>query len=98
MSGATVLESFAIAVTGDAAAATPAFTSNTLKVTVRMSSEFVTTATADSTYMAAITSRKVNGNWLRSYAQFDVTEAPHICAGHLDLPRRLGTLPEWQCS
>jgi hypothetical protein len=25
--------------------------------------------------MAAITSRKVNGNWLRSDAQFDVTDA-----------------------
>ena len=75
MSGATVLGSFAIAVTGDTAVATPTFTSNTLKVEVRMSNEFATSATAESTYMAAITSRKVNGNWLRSSAQFDVTDA-----------------------
>ena len=74
-SGATVLESFAIAITGSAAAATPTFTSNTLKVEVRMSSELAAGATAENTYMAAITSRKVNGNWLRSKAQFDVQEA-----------------------
>ena len=75
MSGASVLESFAIAVTGDVATATPSFTTNTLKVEVRMSSSFATSATADNAYMAAITSRKVNGNWLRSKAQFDVTDA-----------------------
>jgi hypothetical protein len=34
-----------------------------------------TGATAENTYMAAITSRKVNGNWLRSNAQFDVVDA-----------------------
>ena len=32
-------------------------------------------ATAGNTYMAAITSRKVNGNWLRSNAQFEVADA-----------------------
>jgi hypothetical protein len=73
-SGATVLESFDIAVTGDAASATPTFATNTLKVEVRMSSELADGATADNTYMAAITSRKVNGNWLRSNAQFDVQD------------------------
>ncbi|MBO7592977.1 MAG: hypothetical protein J6T00_06395 [Bacteroidaceae bacterium] len=75
MSGASLLESFAVAITGDVAAATPTFTSNTLKVEVRMSSDLATGATAENTYMAAITSRKVNGNWLRSDAQFDVTDA-----------------------
>ena len=75
MSGASVLESFAVAMTGDVAAATPTFTSNTLKVEVRMSSELAAGATAENTYLAAITSRKVNGNWLRSKAQFDVTDA-----------------------
>ena len=74
-SGATVLESFDVAVAGDVVAATPTFTSNTLKVEVRMSSEFATGASATNTYMAAITSRYVNGNWLRSSAQFDVTDA-----------------------
>ena len=74
-SGATVLDSFTIAVTGDAAAATPTFTSDTLKVDVRMSADLATGATAENTYMAAITSRKVNGNWLRSKAQFDVVDA-----------------------
>jgi hypothetical protein len=75
VSGASVLDSFTVAITGDATAATPTFTSNTLKVDVRMSNEFATGASTENTYMAAITSRKVNGNWLRSYAQFDVTEA-----------------------
>lgn len=75
VSGSTVLESFTVAVTGDAAAATPTFATNTLKVEVRMSAKLATTATAGNTYMVAITSRKVNGNWLRSNAQFDVTDA-----------------------
>ena len=74
-SGATVLDSFSVAVIGDIASATPSFTSDTLKVEVRMSTELATGATAENTYMAAITSRKVNGNWLRSNAQFDVTDA-----------------------
>ena len=74
-SGASVLESFTVAATGDAVAVSPTFTSNTLKVEVRMSSGLATEASADSTYMAAITSRKVNGNWRRSKAQFDVTDA-----------------------
>ena len=74
-SGTSVLNSFTVAVTGDALTATPSFTSNTLKVVVRMSSELATEASATSTYMAAITSRKVNGNWRRSKAQFDVTDA-----------------------
>ena len=74
-SGATVLESFSVAVIGDIAGATPSFTSDTLKVEVRMSTELATGATAENTYMAAITSRKVNGNWLRSNAQFDVLDA-----------------------
>ena len=75
VSGASVLDSFTVAITGDATAATPTFTSNTLKVEVRMSNEFATGASTENTYMAAITSRKVNGNWLRSHAQFDVTDA-----------------------
>ena len=75
VSGATVLESFKVAVTGDAAAATPAFATNTLTVELRLSLDLATTASADNTYIAAITSRKVNGNWLRSNAQFDVTDA-----------------------
>ncbi len=75
VSGATVLESFAVAVTGDAMKATSTFTADTLKVEVRMSSEMSESATAGNTYMAAITSRKVNGNWLRSNAQFEVADA-----------------------
>ena len=75
VSGTSVLESFTVAITGDATAATPTFTSNTLKAEVRMSNEFATGASTENTYMAAITSRKVNGNWLRSRAQFDVTDA-----------------------
>lgn len=74
-SGATVLDSFTVAVTGDAAAATPTFTSNTLKVEVRMSANLATGATTENTYMAAITSRFVNGIWRRSNARFDVQNA-----------------------
>ena len=74
-SGATVLESFDIAVEGDVVSATPSFTSNTLKVEVRMSHAFATNASVTNTYMAAITSRCVNGNWRRSNARFDVTDA-----------------------
>ena len=75
VSGATVLESFAVAVTGDAMTATSTFMADTLKVEVSMSSEMAESATAGNTYMAAITSRKVNGNWLRSNAQFEVADA-----------------------
>ena len=74
-SGASVLESFSVAVAGDAVTATPTFTANTLKLTVRMTADFAAGAGAERTYMTAITSRKVNGNWLRSKAQFNVTDA-----------------------
>ena len=74
-SGASVLESFSVAVTGDVVTATPSFTANTLKLTVRMSADFATGASAEKTYLTAITSRKVNSNWLRSKAQFNVTDA-----------------------
>lgn len=74
-SGATVLESFPVAVIGDFAGATPSFSSNTLKVEVRLAYNLAEGATTGKTYMAAITSRCVNGNWLRSPAQFDVIDA-----------------------
>ena len=74
-SGASVLESFSVAVAGDAVTATPTFTANTLKLTVRMTADFAAGAGAERTYMTAITSRKVNSNWLRSKAQFNVTDA-----------------------
>ncbi len=75
LSGANVLESFSVAVTGDAVIATPTFAANTLKLSVRMSADFATGASVERTYLAAITSRKVNSNWLRSKAQFNVTNA-----------------------
>jgi uncharacterized membrane protein YgcG len=74
-SGASVLESFSVAVTGDIAAATPSFVANTMKVEVRMAYDLAANTAADNTYLAAITSRKVNGSWLRSFAQFDVEDA-----------------------
>lgn len=74
-SGASVLESFSVAIIGDIAAATPSFAANTLKVEVRMVYDLAANAAADNTYLAAITSRKVNGSWLRSFAQFDVEDA-----------------------
>ena len=75
LSGASVLESFSVAVAGDVVTATPTFAAKTLKLTVRMTADFAAGAGAERTYMAAITSRKVNGNWLRSKAQFNVTDA-----------------------
>ena len=75
VSGTMVLDSFTVAVTGDIASATPSFTSNTLKVEVRIAYDLAEDATTENTYMAAITSRKVNGDWRRSKAQFDVQDA-----------------------
>ena len=74
-SGETVLESFSVAVIGDIAGTTPTFSAKTLKVEVRLAYDLTEGATTDNTYMTAITSRKVNGSWLRSPAQFDVTDA-----------------------
>ena len=74
VSGASVLESFSVAIIGDIAAATPSFTANTLKVEIRMVYDLASDASSDNTYLTAITSRKVNGSWLRSFAQFDVEE------------------------
>ena len=73
--GTTVLSSFSISVDGDAVSATPTFTSNSLKVEIRLSEAIATSATTDNTYMVAIASRKMNGNWLRSKARFNVTNA-----------------------
>ena len=74
-SGISVLDSFTVVVTGDAVVATPSFTSNTLKVEVSMTEAFASDASIANTYMAAITSRKSNENWLLSPAQFNVTNA-----------------------
>ena len=74
-SGASVLESLSVAVIGDIAAASPSFTAHSLKLEVRMAYNLAAEATADNTYLASITSRKVNGSWLRSFAQFDVEDA-----------------------
>lgn len=75
VSGETVLESFSVAYIGDIAGATPSFPANALKLEIRMAYSLAEDATADSTYMTAISSRKVNGSWHRSFAQFDVTGA-----------------------
>ena len=73
--GDTVLDSFSVEGFGDVVAATPTFASNTLKVEVRMLSALASGATTANTYMAAIASRMVNGDWRRSNAQFDVQDA-----------------------
>ena len=54
ISGATILESFAVAVIGDVASATPTFTSNLLKVDVHLAYNLDEAASTDSTYMTAI--------------------------------------------
>ena len=71
----TILESFTVEVFGDVANATPTFDSSGLTLSVRMKTELAANATADNTYLAAIASRQVNGNWHRSKAQFDVQNA-----------------------
>jgi len=48
-SGASVLESFSVAVIGDIAAATPSFTAHTLKLEVRMAYNLASEASADNT-------------------------------------------------
>ena len=73
--GETVAASFTTDVYGDVADATPTFGSTGLTVSVHMKPELATDATTDNTYVAAIASRQVNGNWLRSNAQFDVQDA-----------------------
>ena len=73
--GETVLESFDIDVFGDVNDATPAFGTSGLTLTVYMKPELAANATAENTYLAAIASRQVNGNWYRSNAQFDVQDA-----------------------
>ena len=73
--GTNVLDSFSITVDGDVEIATPSFTSNTLKVDLSLSEALSIGATTDNIYMTAIVSRKMNGNWLRSKAQFQVTNA-----------------------
>lgn len=74
-SGATVLESFSLDVVGDIVGATASFAANTLTVEVRVDHDMDEGASTANTYMTAITSRKVNGKWLRSNAQFNVTDA-----------------------
>ena len=72
--GSTTTDVFAVDVIGDVVEATPAYTSNVLKVEVTMSRGLSSAATPANTYLAAIASRYVNGIWLRSDAQFNVTE------------------------
>jgi hypothetical protein len=74
-SGKSVLESLAVAVIGDVDSVVPSFATSTLKVEVRLAYNLSAGASADKTYLAAITSRSVNGSWLRSPAQFDVQNA-----------------------
>ena len=74
-SGASVLESLAVAVIGDVDSVAPSFTANTLKMEVRLAYNLHASATTSKTYLTAITSRNVNGSWLRSPAQFEVQDA-----------------------
>jgi len=73
--GETVLESFDIDVFGDVNDATAAFGTSGLSLNVHMKPELAGDATTENTYMVAIASRQVNGNWHRSNAQFDVQNA-----------------------
>ena len=75
MQADTVQDSFVVAVFGDVASATPSFGSSGLTVSVVMKPQLAANATAGNTYLAAIVSRQVNGNWHRSKAQFDVQNA-----------------------
>ena len=73
--GDTVLGSFAVSCFGDIISATPSYESDTLKVAAYMKPAFAASATTANTYMAAIASRFMNGEWYRSNAQFDVQNA-----------------------
>ena len=75
VSGETVLESFPVEATGDIVTTTPSYSTGKLTLNVSMAYKIATGATANNTYMVAITSRYLNGKWLRSKAQFDVQDA-----------------------
>lgn len=75
VSATTVLDSFPVEATGDIVTATANYSTGKLTLNVSMAYKFATGATADNTYMTAITSRYMNGKWLRSKAQFDVQDA-----------------------
>ena len=73
--GADVPGSFDLAVGGDINAASIAFANATLKLTIGTVYDWADGAQVATTYTAAICSQKRNGKWLRSRAQFDVTNA-----------------------
>ena len=73
--GADVPGSFDLAVAGEINAASIAFNNTSMKLTIGTSSDWADGAQPATTYTAAICSQKRNGKWLRSRAQFDVTNA-----------------------
>ena len=70
--GADVAGSFDLAITGDLVAASFAYATNKLSLTVKTAFEWADGADAEHTYTAAVCSQYRNGKYYRSKAQFDV--------------------------
>ena len=81
--GESVADSFAVEKAGDVVSASISVSGGKLNVVADMYYEFATSASTSNTYAVAVLSRKVNGNWLRSKAQFDVTDATPTFAAAL---------------
>jgi len=73
--GADVAGSFDLAITGDLVAASFAYATNKLSLTVKTAFEWADGADAEHTYTAAICTQYRNGKYYRSNAQFDVLDA-----------------------
>lgn len=73
--GADVAGSFDLAIAGDLVAASFAYATNKLSLTVKTAFEWADGADAEHTYTAAICTQYRNGKYYRSNAQFDVLDA-----------------------
>ena len=73
--GSSIAESFDVAFAGEVKSATLSWSTNTLKLAITTNNEFANGATAAKCAMVAIASQQVNGEWRRSNAQFDITDA-----------------------
>ena len=73
--GADVANSFELAITGDLVAASFAYATNKLSLTVKTAFDWADGADAEHTYTAAICTQYRNGKYYRSNAQFDVLDA-----------------------
>lgn len=73
--GNTVQDSFIVDVFGDVLSATPSYGATGVTLSIIMNQALASTAAVSNTYLAAIASRKMNDNWQRSNAKFNVQNA-----------------------